>query len=193
VEIDVAEHVGSLYRTLSGAVVPRPIGWISTRSADGEDNLAPYSFFNVVSIDPPVVMFAPVDGEDGLKDTPQNVVDTEVFAHNVVTADLVEAMNATATGHAVDEFDRAGLTKAECETVDAPRVAEAKVTFECELYDFVDIGISSLVLGEVTYVHVDDAVTIDGKLDTTKLDAVGRLAGQEYTYTRDRFSIERPE
>ncbi|WP_255195902.1 flavin reductase family protein [Halorarius litoreus] len=192
-EIDVDEHVGSLYRTLSGAVVPRPIGWISTRSATGVDNLAPYSFFNVVSIDPPVVMFAPVDADDGLKDTPQNVLDTEVFAVNIVTADLVEAMNETATGHDVDEFERAGLTKREGTRIDAPYVGESKVVFECELYEFVDIGVSSLVLGEVTYVHVDDAVVTAGKLDTTKLDAVGRLAGSEYTYTRDRFSLERPE
>lgn len=192
-EIDVDEHDGSLYRTLSGAVVPRPIGWISTRSTDGVDNLAPYSFFNVVSISPPVIMFAPVDGDDGLKDTPQNVVDTEVFAHNVVTADLVEAMNDSATGHDVDEFDRSGITKAECTTIDAPYVDESKVVFECELYDFVDVGVSSLVLGEVTYVHVGDEVTTGGKLDTTKLDAIGRMTGQEYSYTRDRFSLERPE
>lgn len=192
-EIDVAEHGGSLYRVLSGAVIPRPIGWISTRSADGEDNLAPYSFFNVVSIDPPVIMFAPVDAGEGLKDSPRNVVDTGAFAHNLVTADLVEAMNETATGHGVDEFDRAGLEKAECATIDAPYVAEATVSFECELYEFVDVGASSLVLGEVRYVHVDDDVTTDGKLDTTKLDAIGRLAGSEFAYTRDRFSLERPE
>ncbi|WP_255149546.1 flavin reductase family protein [Halorarius halobius] len=192
-EIDPSEQAGSLYRTLSGAVVPRPIGWISTRSAEGEDNLAPYSFFNVASVDPPVLLFAPVDADDGLKDTPRNVVDTEAFAHNVVTADLVGSMNETATSHAVDEFERAGVTKAECTSVDAPYVAEAKVAFECELYEFVDIGVSSLVLGEVTHVHVDDEVTTDGKLDTTKLDAVGRLAGSEYAYTRDRFALERPD
>lgn len=192
-EIAVDDLDGSLYRTLAGAVVPRPIGWISTRSADGRDNLAPYSFFNVVSVDPPVLMFAPVDSAGELKDSPQNVVDTEAFAVNVVTADLAEAMNASATAHDVDEFEEAGLTKAEGTTVNVPYVADAKVVFECRLYEFVEIGDSSLVLGEVTYVHVDDEVTTAGKLDTTKLDAVGRLSGSDYCYSRDRFSMERPE
>lgn len=194
-ELDIGDaDTGTVYRTLSGAVVPRPIGWISTTSEAGVDNLAPYSFFNVVSIAPPVVMFAPVDGEDGLKDTAQNVLDTEEFVVNVVTADLAEAMNATSATlpGGESEFDHAELERAPSAAVAPPRVAAAQVHFECELFDFIDVGVSSLVLGEVVHAQVADEVTTDDKLDVEKLDALGRLAGSHYTYTRDRFSMERP-
>ena len=192
-DVDDAER-GTMYRTLSGAVVPRPIGWISTVDESGTDNLAPYSFFNVVSVAPPVVMFAPVDGQDGLKDTAQNVLDTEEFVVNVVTADLAEAMNATSATLPGDEseFDHAELTREPSVRVAPPRVAEAPVHFECELYEFVDVGVSSLVLGEVVHVHLEESVVTDGKMDTGKLDALGRLAGSAYSYTRDRFEMERP-
>jgi len=194
-KVDPETHDRSMYRIMSGAVVPRPIGWISTTSEDGVDNLAPYSFFNVVSVQPPVVMFAPVDGgPDGLKDTARNVLDTGEFVVNVVTADLAEAMNATSAtlGPDESEFDHAGLERAPAERVTPPRVADAQVTFECELYDYQDVGISTLVLGEVQFAHIDDEVTSDGKLDVEKVDAVGRLAGNWYTHTRDRFRLERP-
>ncbi|WP_049971565.1 flavin reductase family protein [Haladaptatus cibarius] len=192
-EIDPTE-VQSLYRTLAGAVVPRPIAWVSTRNPDGVDNLAPYSFFNVVSVVPPVVMFAPVDGQDGLKDTPANIRETENFVVNVVTEPLAEAMNQTSATlpHGESEFDHAGLDRAESTVVDAPRVAKTPVAFECSLYEMVDIGASTMVLGEVEWVHIDDAVTTDGKLDVEKIDAVGRLSGSLYATTDDRFSLERP-
>jgi flavin reductase (DIM6/NTAB) family NADH-FMN oxidoreductase RutF len=193
-EIDPDDLDGSLYRTLAGAVVPRPIAWVSSRSPDGVDNLAPYSFFNVVSVSPPVLMFAPVDAPDGLKDTPRNAKAAGEFVVNVVTEDTVEAMNESAATLPADEseFDRAAVTRADSVTVDVPRVDEAAVAFECSLYDFVDIGGSSMVLGEVEYVHVDDDATTDGKVDVTKLDAVGRLSGSYYATTDDRFSLERP-
>jgi len=185
------DDVDSMYRTLSGAVVPRPIAWVSTTGPDG-DNLAPFSFFNVVSVDPPTVMFSPMDEE--VKDTTRNVRESGEFVVNVVTGDLVEAMNetsATVRGD-VSEFEHAGVTPAESETVEPPRVAESPVSFECSLYDDITVGDSALILGEVEYVHLDDAVTTDGKLDVRKVDAVGRLAGSYYAYTRDRFSLERP-
>lgn len=190
-EIDAREKA-SLYRVLAGAVVPRPIGWISTRGPDG-DNLAPYSFFNVATPAPPTLAFSAGPDGDERKDSAANADETGAFAHNVVTADLATAMNATSTSEAVDEFDRAGVTKRECETVDAPYVAESPVVFECSVVDTVALGVSTLVLGEVQYVHIDESVTTDGKLDTGKLDALGRMAGAEYTRTRDRFSMERPE
>ncbi|WP_101297739.1 flavin reductase family protein [Halegenticoccus soli] len=182
------------YRLLAGAVVPRPIAWVSSRSGDGVDNLAPYSFFNVVAVDPPVLMFAPVGTGEDLKDTPRNVLDTEEFVVNVVTADLAEAMNATSATLAAgeSEFDHAGLEKADAERVDAARVADARVAFECRLYDAIEVGGSTMILGEVVYAHVDDDVATAGALDVTKLDAVGRLSGSYYATTRDRFAMERP-
>lgn len=195
-EID-PDGEASLYRTLAGAVVPRPIAWVATTSPAGVDNLAPYSFFNVVAIDPPVLMFAPVDDDEspeGLKDTPRNVEATEEFVVNVVTEPVAEAMNETAATLPAgeSEFDRAGVTRADSRTVAPPRVAESPVAFECSLYEMVDVGGSTMVLGEVEWVHVDDAVTTEGKLDVEKLDVVGRLSGSLFATTDNRFSMERP-
>ena len=187
------DEFGSPYRLLSAAVVPRPIAWVSSRGPRGE-NLAPFSFFNVAAIDPPVVLFAPVGVGDDRKDTPENVLATGAFVVNVVTGDLVEAMNETAASLGPDEseFDRAGVTAVEATAVDAPRVAEAHVALECTLYDSMEVGGSTLLLGEVVHAHVDDDLLVDGKLDVTKLDAVGRLAGGYYASTRDRYHLERP-
>jgi len=185
---------GSSYRLLSTAVTPRPIGWISTTSETGVDNLAPYSFFNVVAVDPPVVMFAPV-GRTDLKDTPRNVQDTEQFVVNIVTREVVEVMNATsATLPAGEsEFDAVGIKRADSILVNPPRVAAAKIAFECELHEWIDVGGSVVILGEVVHAHVDKSVLTDGKIDIDKVDTVGRLAGSQYASTVDRFSISRPE
>jgi len=184
---------GSPYRLLSTAVTPRPIGWISTTSPAGVDNLAPYSFCNVVAVDPPVVMFAPVGSRD-LKDTPRNVRETEQFVVNTVTQELVEQMNATsATLPAGEsEFDEVGIERADSVEVEPPRVAAAKVAMECELYDWIEVGSSVLVLGEVVHVHVDESVLTNGKIDIDNLATVGRLSGSQYASTVDRFSIDRP-
>ena len=187
------DEFGSPYRLLSAAVVPRPIAWVSSRGPRGE-NLAPFSFFNVVAIDPPVVLFAPVGVGVDRKDTAENALATEAFVVNVVTEDLVAAMNESAATLAPEEseFERAGVTPVEAAVVDAPRVAEAHVALECTLSDSMDIGGSTLVFGEVVHAHVDDALLEDGKLDVTRLDATGRLAGGYYATTRDRYHLDRP-
>lgn len=185
---------GSAYRLLSTAVTPRPIGWISTTSEAGVDNLAPYSFFNVVATDPAVVMFAPV-GTPDLKDTPRNVKATEQFVVNTVTRELVEQMNATSATlpPGESEFDHADIERAASVVVDPPRVKAAKVAFECELYDWLEIGRSDLILGEVVHAHVDDSLLTDGKIDIENIETVGRLAGNQYATTDSRLSFERPE
>ncbi len=184
---------GSAYRLLSTAVTPRPIGWISTQSTAGVDNLAPYSFFNVVALDPPVVMFAPV-GSDELKDTPRNVLDTEEFVVNIVTRELVDQMNATSGSlpSGESEFDHVDIERAPSVVVSPPRVAAAKVTFECELYEWLSVGGSVMILGEVVHVHVADELLTAGQIDIDKIDTVGRLAGSQYAATTGRFSIDRP-
>lgn len=185
---------GSPYRLLSGAVAPRPIAWVSSRGPAGE-NLAPYSFFTVAAVDPPVVAFAPVSTLEEPKDTLRNAVETGAFAVNLVSVALAEAMNASSATLPPDEseFDRAEVTPTECERVDAPRVSEAPVSLECELYDVIPVGKSTLVLGEVVRAHVtDDLLTREGDFDVTAYDPAGRLAGSWYATTRDRFSLERP-
>jgi len=185
---------GSTYRLLSTAVTPRPIGWITTTSEDGVDNLAPYSFFNVVATDPPVVMFAPV-GTPELKDTPRNVRSTEQFVVNIVTRELLEQMNATSATLPADEseFNHAAIERADSVVVDPPRVAAANAAFECELYDWLEIGRSVMILGEVVHAHVEDSLLTDGKIDIEKIQTVGRLAGNQYATTDNRLSVERPE
>jgi flavin reductase (DIM6/NTAB) family NADH-FMN oxidoreductase RutF len=197
VKIDPDAHDRSMYRTMTGAVVPRPIGWVSTTSADGVDNIAPYSFFNVVTVRPPVLMFAPANpGPDEYKDSARNAIDTGEFVVNVVTEPLAEAMNETSATLPPEEseFDHAALERALSEKVSPPRVAAAEIAFECELYDAIEIGASTMVLGEIVLAHVDDALTTsEGKLDVAEVDAVGRLAGNWYATTSDRFRIERPD
>jgi flavin reductase (DIM6/NTAB) family NADH-FMN oxidoreductase RutF len=197
VRIDAAEH-DSLYRTLAGAVVPRPIAWVSSLSPGGEENLAPYSFFNVVSTAPPIVMFAPGERSgrpEGISDSARNARQTGEFVVNVVTESLAAAMNETSATLAPEEseFDHADLDRAASAEVAPPRVAAAAVAFECKLYEFVEVGSNAMVLGEVVSVHLDESVTTDGKLDVRKLDAVGRLAGSYYCRTGDRFRMERPD
>lgn len=190
--------VSDIYRLMLRTVVPRPIAWVSSMSAAGAVNLAPYSFFNAVSADPPTVCFAPGRHPDGTKkDTLRNVEETREFVVNVVTEALAEQMNITATEYpyGVDEFGEAGLTTAPSERVKPPRVAESPVSYECELRDVIYLGRggggNALVIGEAVLIHVHDDVLVDGKVDPGRLRAVGRMGAMDYTTTRDRFTMVR--
>lgn len=184
-ELDPATAEKSeIHRALTSVVAPRPIGWISTRSSDGRDNLAPFSYFNGVSTKPPMVVFGPVDAPDGrLKHTPTNVFDTGEFACNLVTEHLLPAADRSGepVGPDVDEFDLAGVEKAPAAAIDVPRVASARAVLECTLYDSVDLPTSTIVVGEVQHVYVDDALCTDGRVDARKIDAVGRLGGPYFS------------
>lgn len=183
-ELDLREEVpAGIYRIVTSAVVPRPIGWISTQTPTGGDNLAPYSFFNAVSSTPPVVAFSGSRQEGSRKDTAANALEMEEFVFNLVTESQVEAMDESSADLPPDgsEFDHAGIERAPSVAVDAPRVADAQVSFECTLYDSMDVYDNTLVLGEVAYVHVDDDLLTDGKIDSGKINAVGRLGGPYYT------------
>lgn len=183
-ELDLREGVpDGVYRVVTSAVVPRPIGWISTRTPGGGDNLAPYSFFTAVSASPPVVAFSAGSRDGRRKDSAANAIETEEFACNLVTESLLEAMDETSADldPADSEFDLADLERADAVAIDVPLVAAAPLQFECRLYDALDVYDNTLVLGEVVFVHVDDALLTDGKLDTRKVDAVGRLGGPFYS------------
>lgn len=186
------------YKLLTGLVVPRPIGWIGSVSADGVHNLAPYSFFNAVSGDPPMVVFSASQGPDTRKDTANNVRATGEFTVNIVTMDTVEAMNATsATLDAdVDEFAHAGLTALESDIVAPRRVGEAAAQLECRLTHDLRIGSEAggnwLFVGEVVAFHVDTALLDGTRVDQAMLGAVGRHAGNFYSTTEHLFEIVRP-
>jgi flavin reductase (DIM6/NTAB) family NADH-FMN oxidoreductase RutF len=187
-ELDPRDHDwNQLYRLVTSVVVPRPIGWFSTYDGDANDNLAPFSSFNYVSHQPPVLMFTAGTRENGeLKDTPRNAIEHGEFVFNLVSSALAARMVRTSEALAADEseFNFAGVERADSVTVDPPRVADAPVSLECSLYDTYrfDHG-RVMVMGEVTYAHVDDAVLTDGEVDASKVDAVGRLGGPYYTGT----------
>jgi len=190
----------SMYKLFIGSVLPRPIGWISTVNAEGQPNLAPYSFFNVASVNPPHVLFAPMirSTDSTTKDTLNNVRHTEEFVVNIVTEDIAEAMNLTATELPadVDEFDFAGIEQAPSVAVKPPRVAASPIHFECKLAQIIEFdtepGSGSLVIGRVVHVHVDERVQIgEDKIDLDALKPIGRLAGTSYTRVTDVFDLVR--
>ncbi len=191
----------SVYKLMTGAILPRPIGWISTLSEDGVPNLAPYSFFNAVCANPPTVLFcAGVRASDRRpKDSLLNARATGEFVVNIVTEATAEAMNMTAQELPIDEdeFTLAGLTAAPSVAVKAPRVAESPIHFECKVTQIVDInpepGGGSIVIGRVVHVHVDESVLIgEDKINLQTLKPIGRLAGLSYTRVTDLFDLIRP-
>ena len=163
-------------------VAPRPIGWISSKSASGTLNLAPYSFFNAFNYTPPIIGFASV----GYKDSVANIQQTSEFAWNLATESLAEPMNEScaAVEPDVDEFELAGLTPAPSRVIDVPRVAETPVSFECRLSQVVRLtgadGAQTdtwLVLGEVVGVHIDERLLVDGIYDTAAGQPIMRAGG----------------
>lgn len=192
----------SMYKLMIGAIVPRPIGWISTVSPAGVANVAPYSFFNAVCSNPPTVMFCVSSrrGESPVKDTLRNVLSSGEFVVNIVSYALAAAMNLTSAElpHDSSEFEFAGLETAPSVTVSAPRVAASLVHFECVLDRTVPInadavGGATVVFGRVQHLHVDDSLLIaPDKIDPVKLDAVGRMAGMTYARIDSLFELERP-
>ena len=195
---DPDELPWSVYRMLTGAVIPRPIAWVSTQSESGVDNLAPFSFFTIVSISPPIIAFAPMDRPESSepKDTLRNVTETDEFVVNAVTSDVVEQMNETSGAYdpTEDEFEIANVTRQPSRRVAPHCVREAAVSLECQGYDMFRLETSTLVLGRVVHAHVDDRTVNDnGKFDVEQVDAIGRLAGGRYCSTADRFELDRPE
>lgn len=190
-ELDPTDHGSdTLHRVLTTLVSPRPIGWISTVDGDGRDNLAPYSYFNAVSTDPPVVLFSAGTRDGERKDTPRNALDTGEFVANLVTEPLAATMNETSAATAGSEFDAAGLERAPSTRVDPPRVAAAEAALECVVHDHLTVYDNTVVLGEVVHVHVADDLTTDGTVDAATVDTVGRLGGPYYTRL-DRLDLER--
>ncbi|MCB5200139.1 NADH-FMN oxidoreductase RutF, flavin reductase (DIM6/NTAB) family [Loktanella sp. DSM 29012] len=187
------------HNPFNALVTPRPIGWISTRGADGRDNLAPYSFFNAVAYTPPQVMFASLGAKPdrpGTKDSLANINDTGVFACNVVSFDLKEQMNHSSGGWRadVDEFELTGLEKGQCTTIDCPFVAAAPAVLECELRQIIKLegAANYAVFGEVVGIHIDDRFIKDGMFDVTAVKPVSRLGYRDFSVVENVFEMGRP-
>jgi flavin reductase (DIM6/NTAB) family NADH-FMN oxidoreductase RutF len=182
----------AVYRLLTGSVVPRPIGWASTLSAAGVPNLAPFSFFTVVCVVPPMISLTIARNPDGSeKHTLKNIRQTGEFCINVVTLPVWREMvdTANAIPEEDSEFTDAGLTPIPGVKVKPPRVKEVPIHFECKLHQVIELGPRRhpLVIGEVIYFHVDSACMTDGYIDMRKLDPVGRLNGFLYAALGEFF------
>ncbi|MEM6944467.1 MAG: flavin reductase family protein [Pseudomonadota bacterium] len=199
-----ADGHGLPHDPFKALVVPRPIGWISSLDGEGRANLAPYSFFNGCGDAPPLVMFAQTGRKtrtEAEKDSIANIRETREFACNIVSQALMDAMNTSSAqlGREVDEFEAAGLTKAPCAEIAAPRVAEAPASLECRLVRIVDdLPVwkehqrNIVVIGEVVGVHIADGALRDGRVDVVSYTPIARLGYKDYAAVRETFELERP-
>jgi flavin reductase (DIM6/NTAB) family NADH-FMN oxidoreductase RutF len=189
-----------VYKLMIGSIVPRPIALVSTISSNGIFNLAPFSFFTGITSRPPTICFAPerrpADGEK--KDTLLNIEATGEFVVNVVTEKIVVQMNEAATDfpREFDEFEMSGLTAEPSQVVIPPRVKESPINMECSVRQIIEIGPedsggAALVIGEIVMFHVADELIDNGRIDSSALNPVGRLAGSEYATLGRRISLKR--
>ena len=191
-----------IYGHLVSAVQPRPIAFASTMDSAGIVNLSPFSFFNVFSANPPILVFSPVRrGRDGsVKDTLNNVKDTGEVVINIVNYDIVQQMSLSSTEYetGTNEFVKSGLTPIDSEIVKPPRVAESPVQFECKVLEIKELGTDggagSLVICEVVCLHINDEILDDaGTIDPFKIDTVARMGGNWYCRAKDAmFEVEKP-
>lgn len=178
------------YLLMTALVIPRPIGWISTISAEGVRNVAPYSYFNLMGSDPFYVAF----GSTGEKDNLTNLRQVPEFVANIVSTDLIEKMNFTSADFPPeeDEFAWAGLTPMPAAKVRPVRVGEAKAHLECEVVQIVDDRNTHIVLGRIIHAHVDPSVWKNGRVDPRLLDPVCRLSGSAYASLGEIVNVARP-
>ena len=201
---DKLKALGLGFNPFKAVVAPRPVGWITTVNSKGVVNLAPYSFFNAVSSDPPMVFYGANgthDADGGEKDSLRNVRETSEFVCNLVTWDLRHQMNDTATPapHGVDEMQAVGIARLPSRLVKPPRVAASPAHLECKLHQFVELPADPrtgkrnvMVIGHVVAVHIDDAFIVNGRFDTVRARPVARLGYMDYAVVTQSFEIQRP-
>lgn len=188
-----------LYKLLTGTIIPRPIGWISTIDQQGINNLAPFSYFNMVSSDPPCVVFSTRRDNNKFKDTLNNVLANGQFVVNLVTFEVVEQMNATSEAFAadVDEFSVTNLTPLDSVFVKPKRVKESPIHLECEMihHYFMDNetdGGACLIVGRIKIIHIDDTILMENnRINLDVYKPIARLAGSNYAKLGEIFSIKR--
>jgi flavin reductase (DIM6/NTAB) family NADH-FMN oxidoreductase RutF len=198
-ELDLeGEHASRAYAMLTALVTPRPIAWVTTIDDAGVVNAAPFSFFNALGADPPIIGFCPGDREDGTpKDTALNVRRFHEFVVNLVDESVARAMNITAAPlpFGVSEMTAAGLTPSPSSVVRPPRIAEAPASMECVEWGTIQIGGNRLIIGLVKRIHVRDELfdTATMRVRTEKFAVIGRMASPNwYCHTMDRFEMMRP-
>ena len=207
---DVSELDGpEKYRLLTGGITPRPIAWISTRSNEGIDNLAPYSFFTVASCNPPVLLYTQVTQRSGIdKDTLQNLLETGECVVNIVNSDLLEKMNQTSASLAADEseFDFAGIESCSSVNVLPRSVKESPVRYECTLREVIPVGDlttadlangkpstgGTVVLLDVKFIYVRDGLYESGSINQQLIGSVGKMGGDLFSFTFENTTLERP-
>lgn len=194
-QIDPSLHSkADTYKLLTNLVVPRPIAWVTSLSRDGAVNLAPFSFFNAVGSDPVYLVVSVGRRDDGSpKDTARNITESGEFVVNLVTEDLIDAMNVSAVDFPPEESEiaAAGLNAAPSVKIAAPRLAEARASLECRLFQSVALGANTLFIGEVVMFHVDDAL-IGERLRIKDFAPLGRMGSPSvYCRTTDRFDLPR--
>jgi flavin reductase (DIM6/NTAB) family NADH-FMN oxidoreductase RutF len=189
----------AVYKLLTGSIIPRPIGWISTVDENGINNLAPFSYFNAVGEDPPHVMFSTSRGNNTNKDTLNNVLANKQFVVNMVIEALAVQMNTTSQAVAsdVDEFELAGLTPISSIKIKPMRVKESPITFECEMVHHYFLedhkqGGACIIVGRIVMMHFDEAVLLDNyKINMENYKPIARLAGSNYSKIGEIFSVKR--
>ncbi len=199
--INPAEHNHSdIYKLLVGSIVPRPIAFVSSVNTQGNRNLAPFSFFNGVCSNPPIICFSTVIRSDGKhKDTYRNIESTKEFVVNIVSEDFAMQMNISSADvpPEVDEFILSGLTPVPSDLVRAPRVQQSRISMECRLNRIISFGdhpgAGATIFGEVLRFHIADELFENFRIDPDKLRAIGRMGGPTYTRTKDRFDLMRPK
>jgi flavin reductase (DIM6/NTAB) family NADH-FMN oxidoreductase RutF len=202
---DKLQALGLSHNPFKAIVAPRPIGWVSTIDAQGRVNLAPFSYFNAVSSEPPMVFFGvggPHENGGGAKDSLRNVRETGEFVCNLVTWDLREPMNATSTPapHGVDESQAAGIAVLPSMRVKPPRVAASPAHLECVLHQIIDLpddpvsGASNvMVIGRVAGVHIDDRFVSNGRFDMVRARLIARCGYNDYVVADESFEMIRPK
>ncbi|HLR52587.1 MAG TPA: flavin reductase family protein [Candidatus Avamphibacillus sp.] len=188
------------YKLLIGSIIPRPIAFVTSMANDGTVNGAPFSYFNVVSSNPPMISLSIQRRDGALKDTAKNILENREFVVHIVDEDNVEKVNETAATLKPDqsELKKANLTPVKSDTIEVPGVKEAKVRFECKLVQAIELGDNGkigtdLLIGKIRNYHFDSKVLIDGKIQYNELKAMSRLAGSDYAKVGDILSIERPK
>lgn len=183
------------YKLLIGTVIPRPIAFVTSVAADGTVNAAPFSYFNIVSSNPPMLSVSVQRKNGAAKDTARNILEKKEFVVHIVDEENVYEANKTAASLPPDEseIDLAELTLIDSESVSVPAVKESKVRFECVLEHAVDLDGTDLIIGKIVRFHIDESVYENGRINAETLKPVSRLAGTNYAKLGETFSLKRPE